>query len=174
MMLCASFTLPKHVSEKDSPKPFLVHNLINSIIAYAVLMINIQPFKENLSPSTEANEGYRKKEKKKNKIEHKRANKYSEKQIRDIAAQQDKLPGQKRTKIVSDFRYPVVIAQFLKNLDFPAHKNTVIQFILDIDSESIDSSQISEMLSLLQQIQEKSYKNVSDIIDALDLVRPAT
>jgi hypothetical protein len=74
---------------------------------------------------------------------------------------------------VSDFRYPVVIAQFLKNLDFPAHKNTVIQFILDIDSESIDSSQISEMLSLLQQIQEKSYKNVSDVIDALDLVRPA-
>jgi uncharacterized membrane-anchored protein YitT (DUF2179 family) len=106
MMLCASFTLSKHVSEKDSPKPFLVHNLINSIIAYAVLMINIQLFKENLSPSTEAYEGYRKKEKKKNKIEHKRANKYSEKQIRDIAAQQDKLPGQKRTKIVSDFRYP--------------------------------------------------------------------
>jgi hypothetical protein len=137
-------------------------------------MSNIQAPEERLSPSTEAYEGYRKKEKKKNKIEHKRANKYSEKQIRDIATQQDKLPGQKRTKIVSDFRYPVVIAQFLKNLEFPAHKNTIIQFTLDKDSESIDSSQIREMLSLLQQIQEKYYKNVSDIIDALDLVSRAT
>jgi hypothetical protein len=137
-------------------------------------MSNIQAPEERLSPSTEAYEGYRKKEKKKNKIEHKRANKYSEKQIRDIATQQDKLPGQKRTKIVSDFRYPVVIAQFLKNLDFPAHKNTINQFILDQESESINSSQIREVLSLLQQIQEKYYKNVSDIIQSLDLVREAT
>ena len=135
-------------------------------------MNHIQAPEETLAPSTEAYEGYGKKEKKKNKIEHKRANKYSEKQIRDIVTEQDKLPGQKRTKIVSDFRYPVVIAQFLKNLDFPAHKNTIIQFILDKDSE--DSSQIREMLSLLQQIQERYYKNVNDIIDALDLVRPAT
>ena len=131
-------------------------------------MSNIQAPEERLSPSTEAYEGYRKKEKKKNKIEHK----YSEKQIRDTVTQQDKLPGQRRTKIVSDFRYPVVIAQFLKNLEFPAHKNTIIQFILDKDSE--DSSQIREMLSLLQQIQEKYYKNVSEIIDTLDLVRRAT
>jgi type 1 glutamine amidotransferase len=131
-------------------------------------MSNIQAPEERLTPSTEAYEGYRKKEKKKNKIEHK----YSEKQIRDAVTQQDKLPGQKRTKTVSDYRYPVVIAQLLKNLDFPAHKNTIIQFILDKDSE--DSSQIREMLSLFQQIQEKYYKNVNDIIDALDLVRPAT
>ena len=135
-------------------------------------MSNIRAPEESLAPSTDAYEGYRKKEKKKNKIEHKRAIKYSEKQIRDTVTQQDKLPGQKRTKIVSDYRYPVVIAQFLKNLEFPADKNTIIQFILDKDSE--DSSQIREMLSLLQQIQEKYYKNIGDIIDALDLVRPAT
>ena len=130
-------------------------------------MSKIHAPEERLSPSTETYEGYRKKEKKKNKIEHE----YSEKQIRHTVTQQDKLPGQKRTKIVSDYRYPIVIAQFLKNLEFPAHKNTIIQFILDKDSE--DSSQIREMLSLLQQIQEKYYKNVSDIIDALDLVRRA-
>jgi actin-related protein len=137
-------------------------------------MSNIQAPEERLSPSTEAYEGYKKKEKKKNKIEHKRTNKYSEKEIRNIASKQDKLPGQKRTKIVSDFKYPVVIAQFLKNLDFPAHKNTIIQFMLDKEPESIDSSQTREMLSLLQQIQEKYYKNVSEIIDALDLVRRVT
>lgn len=72
---------------------------------------------------------------------------------------------------MSDFRYAAVIAQLLQNLDFPAHKNTIIQFTLDQDSESIDSSQIRKMLSLLQQIQEKHYKNVGDIIPALDLVR---
>ncbi len=139
-------------------------------------MHNVQASEQNVnSPSTygkEAYEGYKKKEKKKNKIENKRDYKYSEKQIRDTVTQQDKLPGQKRTKIVSDYRYPVVLAQFLKNLDFPAHKNTIIKFTLDKDSE--DSSQIREMLSLLQQIQEKYYKNVSDIIDALDFVRDAT
>ena len=131
--------------------------------------MNNQAPEESLAP-TEAYEGHEKKETKKNKIEHKRAN--SEKQIREIATHQDKLPGQKRTKIVNDFRYPIVIAQFLKNLDFPAHKNTIVQFILHKDSE--DSSQITELLSLLQQIQERYYKNVNDIIDALDLVRPAT
>lgn len=82
------------------------------------------------------------------------------------------MPGQKRTKFLNDFRYPIEIAQFLKNLDFPVHKNTIVQFILNKNSE--DSSQITELLSLLQQIQERYYENVNDIIDALDLVRPAT
>jgi hypothetical protein len=118
-------------------------------------MNNIQAPKESLAPSIEAYEGYRKKEKKKNKIEQKRTNKYSEKEIRNIATEQDKLPGQKRTKIVSDFRYATAIAQLLKDFDFPAHKNTIIQFTLNKESESIDSSQIMEMLSLLQHIQEK-------------------
>ena len=45
-------------------------------------MSNIRAPEESLAPSTDAYEGYRKKEKKKNKIEHKRAIKYSEKQIR--------------------------------------------------------------------------------------------
>ncbi len=137
-------------------------------------MSNIQAPEERLSPSTEAYEEYRKKEKKKNKTVSHKANQYSERQIRDNARRQDKLPGQKRTKIVSDFTYTTVIAQLLKNLDFPAHKNTIIQFAIGQDSETIDSSQIREMLSLLQQIQEKHYKNVSDIIQALDLVREAT
>lgn len=141
-------------------------------------MHDIQASEENVkSPTTygkEAYEEYRKKEKKKNKTDPDKANKYSERQIRNNVSRQDKLPGQKRTKIVSDFRYAALIAQLLKNLDFPAHKNRIIQFTLDQDSESIDSSQIREMLSLLQQIQEKHYKNVSDIIQALDLVREVT
>jgi len=141
-------------------------------------MSNSEASDENVkSPSTygkEAYEEYRKKEKKENKTNPDKANKYSERQIRDNVSRQDKLPGQKSTKIVNDFTYTTVIAQLLKNLDFPAHKNTIIQFAIDQDSESIDSSQIREMLSLLQQLQEKYYKNVSDIIQALDLVREAT
>jgi hypothetical protein len=138
-------------------------------------MTGTQASKENVkSPSTygkEAYEEYRKKEKKKNRTNPDIASKNSERQITDNVTRQDMLHGQKRTKIVSDFRYATVIAQLLKDFDFPAHKNTIIQYILDQESESINSR---EVLSLLQQIQEKYYKNVSDIIDALDLVRHAT
>ncbi len=138
-------------------------------------MNDIQASEQNVkSPTTygkEAYEEYRKKEKKNKNKDPNKANKYSERQTRNNVSRQDKVPGQKRTKIVSDFRYAAVIAQLLKNLNFPAHKNTIIQFTLDQDSESIDSSQVEEMLSLLQQIQEKEYKNVAEIIETLDLVR---
>jgi hypothetical protein len=118
-----------------------------------------------------AYEEYRKKEKKKNRTNPDIASKNSERQITDNVTRQDMLHGQKRTKIVSDFRYATVIAQLLKDFDFPAHKNTIIQYILDQESESINSR---EVLSLLQQIQEKYYKNVNDIMQSLDLVRKAT
>jgi hypothetical protein len=138
-------------------------------------MTGTQASKENVkSPSTygkEAYEEYRKKEKKKNRTNHDIARKNSERQITDNVTRQDMLHGQKRTKIVSDFRYATVIAQLLKDFDFPAHKNTIIQYILDQESESINSR---EVLSLLQQIQEKYYKNVNDIMQSLDLVRKAT
>ncbi len=138
-------------------------------------MNDIQASEQNVkSPTTygkEAYEEYRKKEKKNKNKDPNKANKYSERQTRNNVSRQDKVPGQKRTKIVSDFRYAAVIAQLLKNLNFPAHKNAIIQFTLDQDSESIDSSQVEEMLSLLQQIQEKEYKNVAEIIETLDLVR---
>jgi ubiquitin C-terminal hydrolase len=141
-------------------------------------MTGTQASKENVkSPSTygkEAYEEYRKKEKKKNRTNPDIASKNSERQITDNVTRQDMLHGQKRTKIVSDFRYATVISQLLKDFDFPAHKNTFIQYLLDQQSESINSSQSREVLSLLQQIQEKYYKNVSDIIQSLDLVRDAT
>jgi Protein of unknown function (DUF2795) len=138
-------------------------------------MTGTRASKENVkSPSTygkEAYEEYRKKEKKKNRTNPDIASKNSERQITDNVTRQDMLHGQKRTKIVSDFRYATVIAQLLKDFDFPAHKNTIIQYILDQESESINSR---EVLSLLQQIQEKYYKNVNDIMQSLDLVRKAT
>ncbi len=99
--------------------------------------------------------------------------KYSIRQVKHIVNRQDRLPGQKRSKIVTDLTYAAGIAQVLKDLEFPAHKNIIIQFALDQQSESVDSSQIREMLSLLQQIQEKEYKNVAEIVEALDLVRGA-
>ena len=140
-------------------------------------MSGIPASKEKVkSPSTygkEANKNYRQKEKKnENKNNPDKGSKYSERQMRYNVSRQDKLHGQKRTKIVSDFTYTTVIAQLLKNLDFPVHKNTIVEFILHKDSE--DSSQITELLSLLQQIQERYYKNVNDVIAALDLVREAT
>ncbi|MDP9306645.1 MAG: hypothetical protein M3O68_09925, partial [Thermoproteota archaeon] len=105
-------------------------------------MTGTQASKENVkSPSTygkEAYEEYRKKEKEKNRTNPNIANKNSERQITDNVTRQDMLHGQKRTKIVSDFRYATVIAQLLKDFDFPAHKNTIIQFILDQESESIN------------------------------------
>ena len=78
---------------------------------------------------------------------------------------------QKRTKIVTDIHYATIIAQLLKELQFPASKEKIIQFILENKSSTVSRVQTVDVLSLVQQIQEKEYKTVAELTKAVDLLQ---
>ena len=50
----------------------------------------------------------------------------------DIVNKQDEIPGQRKEVNVEDYGEASSIAQILKDLDFPANKNKIYSFIMDI------------------------------------------
>jgi hypothetical protein len=76
---------------------------------------------------------------------------------------------QKRSKIVLDKNYARSVAQILKDLRFPANKERLIQFMLDRHTSR--SNEVTDVQSLIQQVQEKEYKSVADLIDAIGLLK---
>jgi Protein of unknown function (DUF2795) len=76
---------------------------------------------------------------------------------------------QKRSKIVLDKNYARSVAQILKDFRFPANKERLIQFMLDRHTSR--SNEVTDVLSLIQQVQEKEYKSVADLIDAIGLLK---
>jgi Protein of unknown function (DUF2795) len=76
---------------------------------------------------------------------------------------------QKRSKIVLDKNYARSVAQILKDFRFPANKERLIQFMLDRHTSR--SNEVTDVLSLVQQVQEKEYKSVADLIDAIGLLK---
>jgi hypothetical protein len=78
------------------------------------------------------------------------------------------MDGQTRTKTINDFPYTAAIAQVPKNLEFPADKEKIINFVLQ---QQTKDPQSREILSVLQQIEEKrQYNNIADITKAAGLV----
>ncbi|MFL6376431.1 MAG: DUF2795 domain-containing protein [Nitrososphaeraceae archaeon] len=52
----------------------------------------------------------------------------------------------------------------LKDLDFPASKDKIIQFVRKRSSDDI------ELLSKLEEIEDRQYQNVSDVTKAAGMV----
>ena len=78
---------------------------------------------------------------------------------------------QKRTKVVMDTGYAGILAQLLKDLKFPVGKSGVIHFILQDNSSTISRAQATDVLSLVQQVEEREYKSVADLTDAVGLLK---
>ena len=92
---------------------------------------------------------------------------YNEEQTLRTVRKQEQINGQTRTKTINDFPYAAAIAQVLKDLEFPTDKEKIIEFIQKQQSKDPQSR---EILSILQQIEEKQYKNVSDVTKSSALV----
>jgi hypothetical protein len=113
---------------------------------------------ENQSPSSPLS---------KNKDKHQVPTEYNQEQTLRTVRKQDKVPGQSRSKTINDFPYAAAIAQVLKELEFPANKDKVLQYLQQKQSTNPESN---EVLSILQQIEEREYSNVADITKATGLV----
>ena len=92
---------------------------------------------------------------------------YNQEQTLRTVRKQDKVPGQSRSKTINDFPYAAAIAQVLKELEFPANKDKILQYLQQKQSTNPESN---EVLSILQQIEEREYSNVADITKATGLV----
>jgi len=92
---------------------------------------------------------------------------YNEEQTQRVIREQDQIPGQGREKTINDFPYIATLGRVLKDLEFPSSKYAIIRYLQQKHS---DMSESSEILSILQQIEEKDYQNVADIAKAAGLV----
>jgi hypothetical protein len=71
-------------------------------------------------------------------------------------------------KTIYDFPYTAAVARVLKDLDFPADKPRIIQHI-ELKRTTMPES--NEVLSVLQQIEEKEYNNnIAEVTKAASLV----
>jgi len=92
---------------------------------------------------------------------------YNEEQTKRVIRKQHRLSGEGRDKTIYDFPYTAAVAQVLKDLDFPANKQSIIEHIEQKRSIMPESN---EILSILQQIEEKVYNNVTDVTKAAGLI----
>jgi hypothetical protein len=92
---------------------------------------------------------------------------FNEEQTQKVILEQDRISGQGREKTINDFPYLAALGRVLKHLQFPTDKYKIIEYLQQKQSTLPESSDI---LSILQQIEERDYQNVADVAKAAGLV----
>ena len=91
-----------------------------------------------------------------------------------IVSEQAGVEGQRKEVNVESYSKVAAIGQILKDMDFPADKNRILSFARKQQQSSGASNKNienrEEILSALQKLEEREYKNVSDVTTALGMV----
>ena len=90
---------------------------------------------------------------------------YNEEQTLRAVRKQSQISGERREKTVNDFPKAAAVGQILKDLDFPADKQTIVTFV-----EKLNTPQSREILPVIEKLNEKRYESVSEIANATGLV----
>ena len=83
---------------------------------------------------------------------------YNEEQTLRVVRNQSQISGERKEKTINDFPKAAAIGQILKDLDFPADKQTIVTFV-----EKLNTPQNREILPVIEKLSEKKYENVSEI-----------
>ena len=83
-----------------------------------------------------------------------------------IISEQNAIEGQRKEVNVESYSDVAEIGQILKDFDFPARKDKILEFIHD----KITPVNKERIYSALSKIEDKEYKNVSDVTTASGLV----
>jgi hypothetical protein len=84
-----------------------------------------------------------------------------------VISEQSGVEGQRKEVNVESYSKVAALGQILKDMEFPADKNKIIEYV----KQSSNIQNKGEILSTLQQkLEEREYKNVSDITTAAGLV----
>jgi hypothetical protein len=90
-----------------------------------------------------------------------------------VVSEQAGVEGQRKEVNVESYSKVAAIGQILKDLDFPADKNKIISFArqqLSSTADNKDMENREDILSALQNLQDREYKNVSDVTTSLGMV----
>jgi hypothetical protein len=90
---------------------------------------------------------------------------YNEEQTLRAVRKQGQIPGERKEKTINDFPKAAAVGRILKDLDFPADKQTIVTFV-----KRLNTSQSREILPLIEKLDEKWYENVSEIAKAAGLI----
>ena len=91
-----------------------------------------------------------------------------------VVSEQAGVQGQRKEVNVESYSKVAAIGQILKDMDFPADKNKIISFARQqqqssgADNKNIENRE--DILLVLQNLEEREYKNVSDVTTALGMV----
>jgi hypothetical protein len=84
-------------------------------------------------------------------------------EVQKVVSEEGGVEGQRKEVNVESYSKAAALGQILKDLDFPANKESIIQFVQS-------KSPNSDILSSLRLIGDKQYQNVSDVTKAAGLV----
>src|ERR687894_2927731 len=90
---------------------------------------------------------------------------YTEEQTLRVVRKQSQIPGERKERTINDFPKAAAVGQILKDLDFPADKQTIVTFI-----EKLNTPQSIEILPVIEKLSEKKYENVSEIAKDTGLI----
>jgi hypothetical protein len=90
---------------------------------------------------------------------------YNEEQTLRAVRKQSQIPGERKEKTINDFPKAASIGQILKDLDFPADKQTIVTFV-----KKLNTPDSKEILTVIEKVDDKQYESVSDVANATRLV----
>jgi len=90
---------------------------------------------------------------------------HNEGQARAMENEQARIQGERKEVDVKDYPKAAAVAQVLKDLQFPADKKQIVDYVERARPQS------DEILSDIHKIEDKHYANVSDVTRAAGLVK---
>jgi hypothetical protein len=91
----------------------------------------------------------------------------NEEDTQNILEAQSHIAGQKRQHTVTDLPTAAAVGQALKDVRFPADKKRILLFLQGRSNANPD---YQKMVSLLDNLEDRQYQNVSDITKAADII----
>jgi len=67
---------------------------------------------------------------------------YNEEQTLGVVRKQNQIPGEYNEKTINDFPKATAVGQILKDLDFPADKRTIVNFVKKLNTPQRDPSHV--------------------------------
>jgi Protein of unknown function (DUF2795) len=84
-------------------------------------------------------------------------------EVEKVISEQGGIEGQRKEVNVESYSKTASLGQILKDLDFPANKDKILQFV---QQKNLDAS----VLLSLSKIEDRQYQNVSDVTKAAGLI----
>src|ERR671936_1667576 len=83
--------------------------------------------------------------------------------VQKVVSEEAGVEGQRKEVNVESYSKVASLGQILKDLEFPASKDNIVQFVQQ-------KSPNSDLISALEKIDDRQYQNVSDVSKAAGMV----